>query len=148
MKIASAQLDALSKVITALAKNPDYSKTTLQLKLLLERLQKENTPKTKGAPGIGVNRAIAAMREVLGVKLAVPKNPTTSWIIPLANRIKALGLTEEDCKTIARAVQVKWQNPPYGFEYCIRAADRLLAESEQVVVKGKGSTPVEMDEWE
>ena len=150
MKFASAQLEALEVVIKALNKKPQYSKTTKHLEILLDKLQKLNTPKAKQKPGIGVNRAIEAMRSVLGDKLAVPRNPAETWTIYLSQRIRNLGLTEEDCKKIARCVAIKW-NPPYGFEFCIKAADRLLVEAETLKerpVKTVQRAPVEMDdEW-
>lgn len=148
MKIATAQLEALDAVIVALSKKPSNSKVVKQLTLLSEKLHKSNAPK-KETPGIGVAKAIEAMKEVLGSKLAVPKNPSTQWTIYLAKRIRDLGLTVEDCKSIARAISNKW-DPPYGFEYCIKAADRLLAESTTTQKQGKVklSTPVEMEEWE
>lgn len=151
MKFASAQLEALEQVTKSLSKQPKHAKIAKQLGLLLEKLQKINTPKAKPKAGIGVDRAIAAMRSVLGDKLAVPRNPSDVWVICRARRIRDLGLTEDDCKTIARAIASKW-DAPYSFEYCINAADRLLAEAETGVKRGKAAretVPVEMgDSWE
>jgi hypothetical protein len=143
VKFAGAQLEALDSVIRALAKKPKYDATTKQLKLLQAKLTKMDAPKPKS--GIGVDRAIVAMQEVLGKLLAVPKNPSAEWKMYLARRIRDLGLTEDDCRTIARTMMVKW-NPPFGFEYGIKAADRLLAESSTVTKysKTKASAPVEM----
>lgn len=141
-------MEALDVVIKALQKNKSNAKTTAQLILLRDRLLKLCTPKVQGKPGIGVERAITAMRDVLGDKLAVPRNPSDQWRIMQSMRIKSLGLTEDDCKAIARCIAVKW-DAPYSFEYCIRAADRLLTESSIVVkkTKTKENAPVEMDEW-
>lgn len=149
MKFASAQLEALDSVITALSrsKEKEYVRITQQLVALRDRLRKLSEPKPTVAVGIGVDRAISAMKEVLGDKLAVPRNPSSNWKIYLSTRIRDLGLTEDDCRSIARAIAVKW-DPPYGFEYCIKAADRLLAESDTTVKKGKNRerAPVEMDD--
>lgn len=147
MKIASAQLNALETVIKALRKNPEYKKITSDLEKLLAKLKKPAAKPVKS--GIGVDRAVAAMREVLGAKLAVPRNPSETWIIYMSKRIKMLGLTEDDCRKIARCVAIKW-NPPYGFEYCIKAADRLLVEADTVKnSKNQDNAPVEMDDsWE
>jgi hypothetical protein len=148
MRYSSLQLEALETVISALKRKPSNSKITTQLELLLARLKKQDAPKPK--PGIGIDRAISAMRAVLGDKLAVPPNPSSEWCIYLARRIRTLGLTEDDCKKIAKCVAIKW-NPPYGFEYCIKAADRLLAESSSAKKQSKttDSSPVEMDDsWE
>lgn len=146
MRFAKAQLDALERVIDGLAagNSKSWSDTRKQLLLLQERLLKMSAPKAKEKPGIGVDRAIAAMREVLGTKLAVPRNPTVQWIIRQSQRIRDLGLTEEDCRLIAKNISAKWA-APYSFEYCIRAADRLLAETGK---SSKESAPAEMDEWE
>lgn len=151
MKFAKAQLEALERVIDGLvgAKSISWNNTRKQLLLLQERLEKLGAPKKQVKPGIGIERAVAAMREILGDNLAVPKNPADQWCFWQAKRIRDLGLTEDDCRSIARCISTKW-NPPYSFEYCIRAADRLLAESTTVVkaTKNKQSAPVEMDEWE
>lgn len=147
MRFAKAQLEALERVIDGLeGQNIDSSwgKTRVQLSLLHAKLLKLSEGRPKPKPGIGMERAIAAMRSVLGNNLAVPKNPSDQWRMWQAKRIRDLGLTEEDCKTIARNIMAKWQ-PPYGFEYCIKAADRLLAETGK---KSKESAPAEMDEWE
>lgn len=143
MRIAGAQLEALDTVINALSKQDKHSSITKQLKLLRDRLRKSGEPKPTA--GIGVTRAIAAMREVLGAGLAVPTKPSDQWCMYLARRIRDLGLTEEDCRVIARVLAVKW-NPPFGFEYAIKAADRLLAEASTVrrAAKTKASAPVEM----
>lgn len=146
MKFARAQLEALERVIDGLAGSdkPTWKRTRYQLSLLHTKLLKLSEGKPKPKPGIGVERAISAMREVLGDKLAVPKKPGDQWIFWQAKRIRDLGLTEDDCRTIARNILAKWQ-PPYSFEYCIRAADRLLVEKHK---RDKDSAPAEMDEWE
>jgi hypothetical protein len=145
MKIARAQLEALDTVIKGLNAKK-YSTIRGHLVALQEKLTKASAPKP--AAGIGVHRAIEAMRGVLGKALAVPKAPSTEWLMWMASRIRNLGLTEQDCAKIARVMSRKWE-PPYGFEYAIKAADRLLAESETTLTK-KGvrrtEAPVEMGE--
>lgn len=147
MRFAKAQLEALERVIDGLAAtdSKSWQRTRAQLSLLHTKLLKLSEGKPKPKPGIGVERAIDAMREVLGDKLAVPRNPSKEWLMWKSKRIRELGLTEEDCRTIAKNILAKWQ-PPYSFEYCIKAADRLLAESS--VKKSKETAPAEMDEWE
>jgi hypothetical protein len=144
MKIAKAQLEALEFVVAALEKRQQVPDKVLHLKALLSRLRKTSAPKP--VAGIGVARAVAAMREVLGTKLGVPTNPSTNWLSWMASRIRDLGLTEEDCRKIARVLLTKW-NPPYGFEYAIKSADRLLVE-DVGAVKGRSRerAPVEMGE--
>lgn len=147
MKFARAQLEALERVIDGMAGrtiSPSWQKTRKELITLLDKLQKLSAPKVTVKPGIGVDRAIIAMREVLGDKLAVPKKPSDFWVIMQAKRIRDLGLSEEDCRTIARNISAKW-NAPYSFEYCIRAADRLLVEKH---TRLKEAAPAEMEEWE
>lgn len=151
MRFASAQIETLDLVIRALSKKAAYSKHVKHLQALSEKLKKLNGPKKVAKPGIGVDRAIAAMKSVLGEKLAVPRNPSEQWLISKAMRIRALGLTEDDCKKIGNALQCKW-DPPYSFDYAINAADRLLAEAETLgerKPKGAPVAPVEMgDSWE
>jgi hypothetical protein len=145
VKFARAQLEALERVIDGMAGSKESWQGTRKLLMELHaKLEKLSAPKIKPKSGIGVDRAITAMREVLGDKLAVPKKPSEQWIILQAKRIRDLGLTEEDCRIIARNISAKW-NPPYSFEYCIRAADRLLAEK---ATRPKESAPAEMEEWE
>lgn len=143
MRVAGAQLEALDTVIRGLRADK-YAAIKKQLLALSERLHRGNKPKP--AAGIGIDRAIEAMRSVLHKSLAVPSNPSADWRMWMASRIRNLGLTEEDCKRIARVMSAKW-DPPYGFEYAIKAADRLLAESETAPTrKGarKAEAPVEM----
>lgn len=142
--MARAQIEALERVVNGLNR-VKYQETRKQLELLLEKLRKGNSPKPKS--GIGIERAIAAMREVLGDKLAVPRNPSDQWCMVQAKRIRDLGLSEMDFTNIAKCIATKW-NPPYSFEYCVRAADRLLAEYPTVVraSKNKSNAPVGMEE--
>jgi len=146
MKFARAQLEALERVIDGLAgaSSKSWKDTRKHLLALQDKLNKLSEPKLKVKPGIGVERAVTAMREILGDKLAVPKKPGDQWIFWQAKRIRDLGLTEDDCKSIAKNILAKW-NPPYSFEYCIKAADRLLAEK---ATRPKESAPADMEEWE
>jgi hypothetical protein len=145
MKFARAQLEALERVIDGMAGSKEtWQKTRKHLMDLHAKLEKLSAPKIKVKSGIGVDRAITAMREVLGDKLAVPKHPSEFWLMMQSKRIRDLGLSEDDCRTIARNIAAKW-NSPYSFEYCIRAADRLLVEKHS---RPKEAAPAEMEEWE
>ncbi len=96
---------------------------------ILEKLAASERPK-KTTPGIGWVRAAEAMREVLGEQLAMPPHPTQEWLIWMCKRIRTLGLTENDCRVIAKVIVSKGWRPPYSFENLIKGADRYLAEAQ------------------
>ena len=104
----------------------------------LDRLLKsELVKKAKPAPGIGWYAAASAMRGVLGDSLAVPPNPAGEWCGRMSARIRDLGLTEDNCRHIARAAMENWSRAPYSFEWIIRKADELLATP----LKGRANVP-------
>ncbi len=115
---------------------------------ILDKLDKSELVKARQPAGIGWKVAADAMREVLGARLAVPANPAVGWIVQMSNRIKNLGLTAGDCRTVARVLEAKgWKT--YSFEKAIWAADRLLQEA-QLELAGteapRSAHPLEMDD--
>ena len=108
---------------------------------VLEKLERsELTGTKKSTPGIGWQRAANAMREVLGKSLALPPRPTEQWMAWMSQRIKMLGLSEADCRSIAKVVQAKGWRPPISFETLIKGADRHLSEA-QMPLPAVTSTP-------
>ncbi len=131
----------LSKNVEADREHGDKAATKIGERVL-EKLEKSELVKGKGRPaGLGWNAAAAAMRGVLGAKLAVPPNPDIGWIMKMSNRIRDLGLVEEHCERIARALERKgWRT--YSFEKAIWEADRLLAESDSQPEKPKTASAI------
>ena len=97
---------------------------------ILDKLEKSEMVKTSARPtGIGWAVAAQAMRDILGARLAVPPNPDIGWIVKMNNRIRDLGLSVMDCKSIAKVQLAKgWK--VYSFEKTIWAADTLLQEAQ------------------
>lgn len=95
----------------------------------------------KQPAGIGWQAAADAMREVLGNRLALPPSPDTVWMIRMSTRIRSLGLSVQDCKSIAKVQAAKgWKT--YSFESCIKFADTLLAEAQlDIPAVGKSGQP-------
>lgn len=92
-------------------------------------------PQTRG---IGLAAGVAAMESVLGPRsIAMPPHPDNLWCIKINARIKSLGLTVEDFKSMATALSAKGWNPPYSFERAVWSAERLIAESKD----GGGAKP-------
>ena len=97
---------------------------------IVNKLEKSEMLKPSAkATGIGWRVAVDAMREVLGAQLAAPPNPDPVWMIKVSNRIRELGLSQEDCRSIAQVLKKRgWK--VYSFDYAIRYADTLLQEAQ------------------
>ena len=89
---------------------------------ILAKLDKAEAPK---ASGLDVKAAVEAFRGVLGSRLILPMGAV--WGM-MQNRIRALGLTEEDCRTIATVAASDWQGKVKA-ESLVRQAEKLLSES-------------------
>lgn len=97
---------------------------------ILRKLEvSELTVKSARPTGIGWAKAADAMREVLGTSLALPPRPDVGWIARMSGRIRDLGLTEEDCTTIAREAAKKGRRTE-SFEWLIKKAPEYLAEAQ------------------
>lgn len=92
------------------------------------KLDKAEAPKDTG---VDVKVAVAAFEGVLGSRLTKPMGAV--WGI-MQNRIRALGLTEEDCTKIAKAAAAEWRGPVKA-ESLVRQAETLLQGT------GTSSTP-------
>src|SRR5690606_29631606 len=82
--------------------------------------------------GLTVPDAIKAFREVLGPRLLAPRYEARGVLGQMKNRIQALGLTRDDCITIAKAAAVEWQGVIRA-ESLVRQADKLLASAQMEV---------------
>lgn len=113
---------------------------------VLDKLEKSEMVKPSDKPsGIGWAAAAKAMREVLGPTLAVPSNPSVEWMVKMNNRIRDLGLSLQDCRSIAKVLAAKqWR--VYSFEKTIWAADTLLAEAQLEIpqTQPRRAAPLEM----
>lgn len=99
-----------------------------------------NEDEPKKAPGIGYSKIVECLREGLGARLAVPEKPHVSWIIKQVNRVKELGLDEQQLRALGRSAAQAYNNSrPIELEFILRAAVRIAA----VDSGGSGSTPRE-----
>jgi hypothetical protein len=114
---------------------------------ILEKLEKSELVRGAGkAPGLGWTRAAAAMRAVLGPRLAVPPSPDIAWIMKMSNRIRDLGLTELNCRGIAGVLLARTHPRYHSFERAIWDADKLLAEAQLGPPTRAPSGPVGMED--
>lgn len=115
---------------------------------IVAKLEKSELTKAGAtAPGIGWVVAAGVMREVLGPTLATPPHPDPVWMMKMNNRIRTLGLSVQDCKSIAKVLwQKQWR--VYSFEKTIWNADTLLAEAQLEIpqTKGPDRRPMAMEE--
>lgn len=116
---------------------------------ILSKLEKSELTKVQATtPGIGWVVAAATMREVLGATLATPPHPDPVWMMKMNNRIRTLGLSVQDCKSIAKVLWAKqWR--VYSFEKTIWNADTLLAEAQLDIppTRGPDRRPMQMDDF-
>lgn len=137
------------ELIRRLLENPkDFSaKENKAAEGILTKLEKsELTKATATTPGIGWVAAAGAMRSVLGASLATPPHPDPVWMMKMNNRIRSLGLSPQDCRSIAEVMKAKgWK--VYSFEKCIWNADTLLAEAQLDIpqTRGPDRRPMEME---
>lgn len=107
----------------------DFGKAGAKVKVsLLAKLDKSEKPKTEG---LGVKEAVGAFQGVLGDRLILPMGAV--WGM-MQNRIKALGLTVEQCSAIASAAGTQWSGRIKA-ESLVRQAEKLLTD------EGNPSTP-------
>lgn len=138
-------------LIVGFLESPQCSESKLAASALA-KLEKSELVKAAGrAPGIGWYRAAAAMREVLGTGLALPPRPDDGWQIWMSTRIRSLGLSEADCRTIAKVAKAKGWRPPISFETLIKGADRYLADAQLPLAapdigKPDKRDPIEMED--
>lgn len=81
----------------------------------------------KPAPGIGYQKIVELLREGLGDRLALPVAPHVSWIIKQVNRVKELGLNEQQLRELGERAGMVYNNArPIELEFILRAAVRIL----------------------
>ncbi len=81
----------------------------------------------KNAPrGLPPQVAVEAFKEVLGDRLVLPPGGANGVWGALGARLRALGLTRDDCVLAARAAAAEWRPGPIRAESLVRQADVLL----------------------
>lgn len=81
----------------------------------------------KPTPGIGYVRIVELLREGLGPRLALPESPHVSWIVKQVNRVKELGLDEQQLRELGKRASFVYNNArPIELEFILRAAVRIL----------------------
>lgn len=97
---------------------------------ILTKLDLSELGLKKKSTGLAVPKAVEAFRGVLGARLIVPPTPGPSWWAQMSRKLADYGLTEGDCRTVAKVAAAQWQGPIRA-ESLIRQADRLLSMSQQ-----------------
>lgn len=132
-------------IITSLTKSLGIELTKSETRLrdnIVTKLETSELVKGTGStPGIGWQRAANAMREVLGSGLALPPSPNAGWMARMSARIRDLGLSETDCRAIAKVWVAKGWRPPFSFEKMILGADRFLAEAQLPLAAPQNKLP-------
>ncbi len=140
MAAGSIRLTKAERAYLEAALGSDPSKVAGRI---LEKLERSELVKGRGrAPGLGAQEAIRAFREVLGDRLVLPPPGAAGVYGQMANRLRDMGLTFDDCLTIARAA-ICWKARRIEAESLIRQAAKLLAEGPEGAPKA--SAPLEME---
>ena len=117
----------------------NYSSSIAQTRKCFEKLVAlldEDEPKRTA--GIGYSKIVEYLRDGLGQRLATPEKPHVSWIVRQVNRVKELGLDEQQLRALGRRAAQTYNNSrPVELEFLLRAAVRLLAP----VVQGDDGKP-------
>jgi hypothetical protein len=92
---------------------------------LVEKVKAADAPKDKGC-SLSLKIALSAFDEVLGKRLVRPPPGAQAVWAQLTNRLKALGLTRDDCITVAKAAAGEWRGPIKAYSL-LNQADTLLA---------------------
>ncbi len=143
VRFTKAERDFIRQA-TGITRTPKEEKLRTSI---IDKLDVSEMVKGAGqAAGIGWRAAVGAMTTVLGPNLAVPQHPAVSWMAWMSNRIRALGLTEEDCRTLAKVALAKGWRPPISFETLIKGADRYLAEDTTTTPKATTKAPLKMED--
>lgn len=121
---------ALEKLLRAATQENAMESVQAVLQLL------DGYAQAAGKPGLGYKELVTSFRDHLGAGLALPPNPSTTWIIRQVNRAKELGLDVDSIREIAERVREKYPRPPWDFEWLLRAAPRLLASDGGVAAPG------------
>lgn len=117
---------------------------------VLEKLQASEHPDTTRLDWLTVRDAIAVFSGVLDRRLIIPPNGASLEFIRMQHRLKSLGLTKDQCRTIAETAGKQWQGN-IKVQSLLNQAERLLQEAaepelgwttSEVVIDGY---PTEMD---
>jgi hypothetical protein len=109
---------------------------------LLDKIERAEMLRAGATKGLGAQRAVELFAEVLGSRLVRPPSGAGQSWGAMAARLKTLGLTETDCRTIARVAAAGWRPGPIRAESLVRQADVLLAGAQQQI-PGVGSRVLE-----
>lgn len=116
---------------------------------VLEKLVACEAPQVKSRSGLLVRDAITAFRSVIDRRLIAPPAGANGLFAQMQNRLNALGLTYEQCVTIATQANTEWKSGNIKVESLIRQAEVLLAHADGQYAQESRETaqPVEMDGW-
>ncbi len=102
----------------------------LAARSILTKLEKIEV-KPKVAVGVPIQEVIEIFRGVLGARLLPPLPSARVIFVTLQRRVTALGLSRQDCVTVAKQADYEWRNGRIKVESLIRQAETLLANSQQ-----------------
>lgn len=126
LRFTKAERELIRHALEWLRQGQDKSSKTAES--VLEKLELAELPVRKGSY-LTVPDAISAFREVLGQRLLAPRFEARGVLGQMKNRIQALGLTRQDCITIAKVAGEQWQGVIRA-ESLVRQADKLLADGQ------------------
>lgn len=148
VRFTKSERESLKSVLSHVYLTDYGSRIVKDAASILEKLELAEMP-VKKAPGLSVNDAIAAFREVLGQRLLAPGYQAVGVLAQMKNRIQALGLTRDDCVRVATVAGAQWQGVIRA-ESLVRQADKLLAGSQgdtkPFAPPPRGGSPVELGE--
>jgi hypothetical protein len=128
IRFTKSERDSLKKILGHVHLSDYGSRIVKDAHAILEKLELAEMPVKKGTY-LSTNDAIAAFKEVLGQRLLAPGFQAVGVLAQMKNRIQALGLTRQDCVTIAKVAGSEWQGVIRA-ESLVRQADKLLAKSQ------------------
>lgn len=103
-----------------------WRRTAESIGAKLDTAEAPQVPKAKGLP---VRDAIDGFRDGLGNRLLALDSYSTGWYAKVSNRLSLLGLTKEDCTTIARNAGQEWKGR-IKVDSLVNNAERFLVVHE------------------
>ncbi len=139
------------ELIRRLIAGSGYAADTKVAAGILDKLALSELPVKSRNPTLSVNDAIDAFRSVLGKRLLAPRHEAIGVLSQMKNRMAALGLTADDCRTIAQRAAVEWPDGLIRAESLVRKADVFLSserETDRTPQKQPMAAPLELTEDE